>query len=153
MTTSVRSPELMGKLQLWEAGRRLLGYGDWDPDHDEPYQKWSAMQSYRLNLVMKKRNISNTEFLLCADYCRRHHKRIENAVWVFGFIKEAKQEQAELTRFTSDDALTHLIDDALAYERALSDAESSSWIGRLVNARGQYREEVLDIWRKERKPE
>lgn len=148
---STRSPAELTKLELWERGRALVGYGDWTPDHDKPYPMWAGMEAHKLFLVMRKRHISAEDFLLCCEYCRRHHKRIENAVWVFRFIAEAKQERAaEAAQHPSTD-LGREIDEAIACERALSDDMSASWIGRLTRARGPYREEVLAAWRSERK--
>lgn len=138
------------KLELWERGRALVGYGDWTPDHPKPYQMWAGMESHKLFLVMRKRKISNEEFLLCCDYCRRHHKRIENAVWVFRFIAEAKAERKFAEQQSPSTDLGKAIDEALRRERALSDEMSSTWIGRLTRARGPYREEVLEAWTQER---
>lgn len=145
-----RTPEQLGKLELWELGRRALGYGDWQPDHPEPYQKWSGMESHKLFLVMRKRGIKNADFVLAVEYCQRHHKRIENAIWVFRFLPDAQQERRE---WLAQNQLTDLgqeIETALGYERALSDDMSASWIGQLTRARGPYRREVLELWKAER---
>lgn len=148
---STLAPEQLSKLQLWEAGRRLLGYGDWTPDHAEPYQKWSGMESHKLYLVMRKRHITNAEFLLCCGFCQRHHKRIENAVWVFRFVSEAKQEQREALAEQATTDLGKAVEQAMAYERSISDEYTHDWIGRLTRARGPYREEVLTEWDRARK--
>ena len=89
---SQKAPSDMGKLELWEYGRKKLGYGDWTEDHPDPYPKWAGMMCHRLFLTMRKRRVTNVEFVLCVDYCARHHIHIENAVWVFKYINEAKAE-------------------------------------------------------------
>ncbi len=147
---STRTPAELGKLELWEYGRRQLGYGDWHPEHPEPYQKWSGMESHKLFLVMRKRGIKNEDFVLAVDYCQRHHKRIENAIWVFRFLGDAQQERREWLAENSKTDLAKEIEAALACERALSDGMSATWIGKLTRARGPYREEVLTEWRAQR---
>lgn len=142
-----KDPGELSKYELWLLGCKLLGYGDWTPDNPEPFQKWAGMESHKLYLVMRKRRITNEEFLLCVRYCQRHHKRIENAVWVFRFINEAKQEQRELLAQTPTTELGLGIEEALRRERALSDDQSTTWIGRLTRAVGPYRDEVLSEWR------
>lgn len=144
---STKEPSELTKLELWEFGRKLLGYGDWTPEHPEPYQKWSGMESHKLFLVMRKRKISNDEFVLCVRYCQRHHKRIENAVWVFRFISEAKQELREALKSKPSGELAIGVDEALRYERALAAEDSKTWISKLTRAVGPYREEVLNDWR------
>lgn len=140
-------PGELGKLALWEAGRRKLGYGDWTPEHPDPYQKWSGLESHKLYLVMRKRHITADEFMLCVDYCHRHHKRIENAVWVFRFIPEAKVEQRELEAQLQMTDLGQMVEAAMSHERALAATDSNEWIGKLTRARGPYRQEVLAQWR------
>ena len=147
---SSKSPAELGKLELWEHGRRALGYGDWHPEHPEPYQKWSGMESHKLFLVMRKRGIKPADFVLAVEYCQRHHKRIENAIWVFRFLSEAQQERREALAQTATTDLAVEIEAALGCERSLSDGMSASWIGKLTRARGPYRREVLDEWKAQR---
>jgi hypothetical protein len=154
LPTSVvgKLPDELGKLELWELGRRKLGYGDWDPENPVPYRKWSGLESHKLFLVMRKRKITNSEFLLCVDYCQRHHKRIENAIWVFKFIGEAKGEQKVLKSQHAETELGRSVEQALAYERTINDDQTEEWIGKLTRARGHYREEALREWDAARKP-
>jgi len=141
VTTDVGS---LSKLQLWEYGRRKLGYGDWTSDHPDPYPKWAGLEAHKLFLVMRKRNISQAEFMLCVDYCHRHHLRIENAIWVFKYYTDAKHEFSEQVQVAG---LPKFIDEAIAYEQALAAADSQDWIAKLTRAAGSYREEVLNEWR------
>ena len=105
------------------------------------------MECHKLFLVMRKRHISNADFLLAVAYCQRHHKRIENAVWVFRFLAEAQQERRDVEKYRPVSDLGKEIADALAFERALSDDHSYGWIGVLSRSRGPYREEALQQWR------
>lgn len=152
MGVSSKSPDELGKLELWELGRRKLGYGDWHPEHPEPYQKWSGMESHKLFMVMRKRNVKPADFVLAVDYAQRHHHRIENAIWVLRLVGEAKAEQRELQADQAKTDLGKAVEQALAYERGLSDEHTHDWIGKLTRARGPYREEVLVAWDKTRKP-
>lgn len=135
------------KTSLWEYGRRKLGYGNWEEERDGYYQKWSGLEAHKLSLVMKKRNITPEEFILCVDWCQRNHKRIENAVWVFRFINDAKQDWKNAQ---TAEGLALTVEGAVAYERTLAAPDSANWIARLVRARGQYREDVLAEWRLQR---
>lgn len=155
MATSVdtEAPAQLGKLELWETGRRLLGYGDWAPSDDgEPYLKWAGMQSHRLFLSMRKRQASQADFLLCVDYCHRNHIRIENAIWVFKYYNDACKEQRDLAREAPSD-IQHLIERAVLRERAVIPgiADEIDWIGRLTRAQGGYRREVLESWAQTRR--
>lgn len=141
MTTDVGSREL-SKLELWEAGQRVLGYGDWTEAHPEPYKKWAGLEAHKLFLLMRRRGATQADFLLCVDYCHRHHIRIENATWVFKHYKDAKAEQRERT----PNMLDQQIESAIAHERSFADAMSASWISKLTRAQGPYREEVLTEW-------
>jgi len=144
MATSVGSKEL-GKLELWELGRRRLGYGDWTEDNPEPYPKWAGMQAHRLFLSMRKRKATQEDFLLCVDYCARHHIRIENAIWVFSHYKEARQEQRDLLA-SQPGVIDALIESAVARERSLALPDSDEWVQRLTRSIGVYRKEVLGEW-------
>lgn len=136
----------LSKLALWEAGQRVLGYGDWTEDHPEPYKKWAGLEAHKLFMVMRKRRATQADFLLCVDYCHRHHIRIENATWVFKHYNDAKAEQRAATPVE----LEQHIASAIAHERAFADSMSSSWIARLTRAQGQYRKEVLVEWEQAR---
>lgn len=149
-------PRKSGKMAIWEYGRRLLGYGDYDPNGGEYYAKWAGMESHKLYLSMKKRNVSAEEFFLAVEYCNRHHIHIENPVWVFKHIADAKHEAHQLAQQQEDVSVE--IQRAVACERALADKRSEGWlvadgwIERLVRARGAARKEVLEEWRNERAP-
>ena len=149
MPTDVGEPEL-GKLALWEAGRARLGYGDWAPgDRDdpdaEPFQKYAGMQAHRLFMVMRKRNISQETFLLCVDYCARHHIRIENAIWVFKYDADARKEKRELARERPTE-IGALIEAALFHERGHPGKDHEKWLTRLAGAQGSARGEVFLQW-------
>lgn len=144
------------KLELWEIGRRRLGYGDWDaePDNPEPYPKWAGMQAHRLYLSMRKRRASQADFIICVEYCHRHHVRIENATWVFQYYPLARKEQMALDSLTPT-RTDELIELAVRREQMLmgTDPEavlSGDWINRLSRAQAQYRVEVLAEWAKQR---
>jgi hypothetical protein len=134
----------LSKLELWEYGRRKLGYGNWTIEHPDPYLKWAGLEAHKLFLTMRKRRVSQREFILCVDYCWRHKMRIENAVWVLKHYDDARHEQAERAQ---SEGLPQLIEQALAYEHSLAAADSPDWIAKLSRAAGRYREEVLDEWR------
>lgn len=144
MPTGVGSSEL-GKLELWELGRRRLGYGDWTEDNTEPYPKWAGMQAHRLFLSMRKRRASQQDFLDCVDYCARHHIRIENAIWVFSHYSEMKREARRVAEAAPGE-LEQLLNEAVLRERSLAAEDSAEWIQRLVRAQGDYRKEVLTAW-------
>lgn len=146
MTTTVGSKEL-SKLELWEAGQRVLGYGDWTEDNPEPYKKWAGLEAHKLFMVMRKRRVTQADFLLCVDYCHRHHIRIENATWVFKHYADAKAEQRDQARPAD---LEQQIEKAVAHERSFADGMSPSWIAKLTRSQGQYRREVLGEWEKAR---
>lgn len=144
MTTNVPT----GKLDLWEYGRRKLGYGDYNAaTTSEPYQKWAGLEAHKLSLTMKKRDISNADFVLCVDYCHAMRLRIENPVWVFKFLSDARVWAVSQK---PDSDLATRINNAIARERALADAHSEGWVSRLARARGPYREEVLTEWAQQR---
>lgn len=142
-------PNKWGKVQLWEYGRRKLGYGDYlyDPDHPVSYQKWSGIEAHKLHVTMKKRHITNREFCLAVDYCHARRMRIENPVWVFQSLTLAKawDREQETTDVASNVA------NAVAYEQALQGPDSHIWIGRLTRAQGPFRMEVLEEWAQARK--
>lgn len=156
MTTSVRTADSpkrtadgpLSKLQLWEYGRRRLGYGEWTPEHRDPWLKYAGLEGHKLYLSMNKRRATQAEFMLCVDYCHRHRIRIENAVWVFRYYDDARAEQRELM---SAQGLPKLIEEAVAYEHSLAAEDSPPWIAKLTRAAGKYREEVLAEWRLARK--
>lgn len=130
--------------QLWMFGHSRLGYGDWDEDTHGPFQKWAGLESYKLAKVMTKRRVSNEKFVVAVLWCQRHHKRIENAVWVLNHVDEAWAEHMGTER--TDIAV--LIERAIAEEYARDRASSPQWVARLSRARGPYRQEVLDEWRR-----
>lgn len=142
-------PSKWGKVQLWEYGRRRLGYGNWDPDSGESYVKWCGLEAHKLFLVMKKRRIKASDFILCVDYCHTRHVKIENAVWVFQSLALAKDWDKD--RHVTD--IQQLVDEALAYEQTLAASDSPMWIGRLTRARGPFRQEVVDEWQASRNPQ
>lgn len=146
----------MGKLDLWEYGRRKLGLGDWDECSETPYWKWAGLEAHKLFLVMRKRRISNGEFIAAVDYCARHHLHIANAVWVFKHLAAAKDEMRLFAREFEVGALEEEIDRAVRCERALAAEEpeqleeSETWASQLERAQGPYRKEVLAEWQAQR---
>lgn len=134
----------LSKLELWEYGRRRLGYGDWTNEHPDPYLKWAGLEAHKLFLTMRKRRASQADFLMCVDYCYRHKMRIENAVWVLRHYDDARHERTELL---SEDSIPALVEQAIAHEHSLAADDSPDWIAKLSRAAGRYREEVLEEWR------
>lgn len=140
-----------GKMELYEYGRRKLGYGDWWSGMDMPYFRYAGMESHKLYLGMRKRRISPDDFRLVVDYAQAHHLRIENPAWLFRFVPDARAWRNEIASQAPSE-IAQLIDEAVRYERTLADEMSQGWITRLTRARGEYRQEVLDEWNKARVP-
>lgn len=129
--------------ELWTWGQKQLGYGDWDETKDVPYQKWAGLEAHKLAKVMTKRNVSNWQFAVAVLWCKRHHKRIENAVWVLKHVADAWAEHQSLVRTD----VAQLIEQAIQVESARNRADTADWVARLTRARGPYRLEVLAEWR------
>lgn len=138
------------KTQLWEYGRRKLGYGDYNPERDGPYQKWSGLEAHKLFLTMRKRNATNADFIVSVDYCHALRMRIENPVWVFKNLADARLWREQQRAAPSD--LAEEVRQAVLHERALAAPDSNEWMTRLLRARGDYRREVLDEWKAARSP-
>lgn len=134
------------KSQVYDYGRRKLGYGHYDPDRDGSFPKWMGLEAHKLHLVMRKRRVSNVEFVLCVDYCHATHRRIEHPVWVLRFLDDAREWKAASSPAPGSE-LGERIAEAVARERVLAAPDSPDWIDRLLRARGPYREEVLSEWR------
>ena len=130
--------------QLWLYGHRRNGFGDYlEGATEDPWLKYAGLEGHKLGMSMRKRRISNAEYVLCIDYCFAHHIWLANAVWAFQHLAEARRWAMSQQR--TDVGID--VDSAVAWELALSDPASREWIAKLVRAKGDYRNEVMAEWK------
>lgn len=132
--------------QLYDYVQRVFGIGEWDAllaGDDEPWWKARAHEIVKIEAKRKRMKVTAEELADAADYCKANGIVIHNVAWLYKHINDAKRHAAEHRREARLRELEDLIDEAVAYERALP---SSEWLDRLVRARGPYRREVYDQW-------
>lgn len=130
--------------ELWDFLVLKFGLGDWD--ESIPYYKYRMNEIAKLKRVMAKRGTTVQQLVLCARYCEQHRVPIKHMFKLFDYYQPARREQREQLVT----ALARAIEQAISQEREHPRDDSDYWIGRLVRAQGDARQEVLAEWRETR---
>jgi len=101
----------------------------------------------RLNKVMTKHRMSEDDVLLVIEYAVRHNKLVRNVEGLPYLLPEARAEKRKDDADKPSD-LDGEIASAIDTERALYG--DTSWVSRLIRARGKARAVVIQEWRQER---
>lgn len=143
MTTHVSTEMSVGA--VFDRVHQMLGIGDRDTEDD---YGWRVRQIGMLKRLMTRRGLTGDDVLMCAEYCKAHRIQPESYPWLLATYDSA-------FRWSKTRAVTPVetsLEEAIAYEHALSDERSTSWIERLVRTSPQNAEEVLAEWRSARHP-
>lgn len=131
--------------EVYDHLHRLFGIGEWDWATGEPYHRYRALQVHQLKGMRKKRRATCQELIDAADYCKAHRLDIRHASWLFRHIPAAKRWAAERQRALEAADLDERVAEAIAIE--VRDGDPEDWVGRLVRAAGDQREEVYSQWK------
>ncbi len=114
---------------------------------DVGYGADRKVANVRLNKVMDKHRMSSDDVKLVVDYACRHNKLIRNVEGLPYLLPAARAEKRKDDADRPSDLDTEIAS-AIDAERALYG--DTSWVARLIRARGKARAVVLQEWRQER---
>jgi hypothetical protein len=132
--------------ELFDLLHRRLGVGDFDESGQVPWFRYRMTEIAKLKSMRTRRSISLADFALTARYCFWHHIKIEATWQLCEHVAAAKQE----ARANVVTELATQVWEALAVERTSPGPDSSTWIERLLLARGPFRRDVLNKWNEAR---
>lgn len=138
-------PPEMTDGQLYDLLQELFGLGSWHPDlSDDPWWKARNHEVSKIKRSRTARRVDCADLALAARYAKAHGEDVRAVTWLYKLIPAAIRWDNERRRAASLAELDDLIDAALQIE------DDSTWITRLVRARGPHRKDAYDQWLRHR---
>lgn len=130
-------------MQLVKACENVLG---WTPPASMPLTTARTIAARRLGKEMAKdpERLTPRNLELAIELCRRQRQQIKSPLYLIYKVDEAV---AAANVATAQSDIATLMEQAIAFEMDSDPSEEREyWLGRLVLARGRFRDEVYAEW-------